>query len=156
MFIEVIRQLGEQIPKSVKLEVRGSGLGYSLHYEAWRWDLVVEPDDERYERIRRRMKSPPLDGETLVLPSSTTLGTIDAPLGVGPWVPFLPKAVAMKLTMVDVVESVQSAVTAATKAPWPGRGFRVRAEQDGEVVRLWFGDEQGNIIPAATLPLAAW
>jgi hypothetical protein len=74
-----------------------------------------------------------------------------SPAGFGAWIPLLPRALAMKLAMIDVVETIQQAVSDADGKPWPGNGFRVHAEHQGDSVRLWFEDPNGAAIPAAVL-----
>lgn len=67
-----------------------------------------------------------------------------SPGGFGAWIPFLPRTLAVKLAMIDVVETIQQVVTGAHDKPWPGQGFKVRAEHQGASVRLVRGPERRN------------
>ncbi len=61
-----------------------------------------------------------------------------APLGVGTWIPLLPRQLDAKLSAISVVELVHEVVTDARGSPWPGPEYRVRAKVSGGQVFAWF------------------
>lgn len=71
-------------------------------------------------------------------------GTL-APLGLGPWVPLLPRKLAAKLTVQDALETVQDTISAVARSPWPGPGYKVRVEARKSGVRTWFDNGEQQI-----------
>ena len=76
-----------------------------------------------------------------------------APLGIGPWVPFLPRRLAARLTAIAALEMIQDVVSTAHGWPWPELGFDVHAATDEHGVAVWFEDASGNVISAGKVRL---
>lgn len=76
-----------------------------------------------------------------------------APLGIGPWVPLLPRRLAARLTAIAALEMIQDVVSTAHGWPWPDLGFDVHAADDAEGVSVWFDDASGKIISAGKVGL---
>lgn len=76
-----------------------------------------------------------------------------APLGIGPWVPFLPLRLAARLTAIAALEMIQDVVSTAHGWPWPELGFDVHAATDEHGVAVWFEDASGNVISAGKVRL---
>ncbi len=68
--------------------------------------------------------------------------------GYGASVPFLPRTLATKLGMIDILETIQSVVSSDRRSPWPGPGFVVKATHDRDQIRLWFENPDGATQPA--------
>jgi hypothetical protein len=70
---------------------------------------------------------------------------VTQPLGVGTWIPFLPRNLKIKLAAIDVVEDVQDFAQRRGAVNWPFPGAEVKAQVDSKVIRVWFeapGQEQ--------------
>lgn len=152
---EVVRQLGDAIPAGVEIKVLGSGRHCVLSSTGGpRPPRTLRPGDAEYNRDRRKLGSDASpEGQDI---HEVTLGSWSgawAPWGFGAWIPFLPRKLAARLAMIDVVESVQSVVANSLDRPWPGEGFKVRAKCKGDSVRLWLEDSSGADIRAVTLGL---
>ncbi len=81
---------------------------------------------------------------------------VRASLGIGPWVPVLPRRMAARLTAIAALEMIQDAVATAQGWPWPDLGFEVHGAADRQGVWVWFEDASGRIIPAGKVgPLDA-
>jgi hypothetical protein len=152
---EVIRQLGDLVPSGVTVAIHRNGKRCVVSSEGGpRPPRAIHPGDPEYDRFRRKSKSDaPADGEAIDLATVGSFSGTWAPGGFGAWIPFLPRSLAVKLAMIDVVETIQQVVTDAYGKPWPGEGFKVRAEQQDDSVRLWFQDANGRAVPAAMLRL---
>lgn len=101
------------------------------------------------QRAPQRVASVPPAGRTR-LGSVTKLR---APLGIGPWVPFLPRRVAARRTAIAALEMIQDVVSTAHGWPWPDLGFDVRAADHDHGVSVWFEDDSGKIISAGRIAL---
>jgi hypothetical protein len=75
------------------------------------------------------------------------------PLGIGPWVPFLPRRMAARRTAIAALEMIQDVVSTAYGWPWPDLGFDVRAADDDHGVSVWFEEASGKIISAGRIAL---
>jgi hypothetical protein len=82
-----------------------------------------------------------------------TVTKLRAPLGIGPWVPFLPRRLAARRTAIAALEMIQDVVSTAHGWPWPDLGFDVHAADDGNGVSVWFEDASGKIISAGHVSL---
>lgn len=76
-----------------------------------------------------------------------------APLGIGPWMPLLPRRMAARRTAIAALEMIQDVVSTAHGWPWPDLGFDVRAADDADGVSVWFEDAYGKTISAGTVAL---
>ena len=65
-------------------------------------------------------------------------------VAVGPWVPFLPRALATRLTAIDALELIQDLVDGRTATRWPEGKRKVFAEVRDDQVMLAFADENGG------------
>ena len=99
---------------------------------------MIGPSDPDYQRAARRMGV--TDGRELhMMPMSSGSGSF-APFGLGPWIPFLPRRVAARLTAVAAMEYVRDAVSNACSAPWPAPEVTTHARVQGSAVHLWFNN----------------
>lgn len=76
-----------------------------------------------------------------------------SPAGYGAWIPFLPRTLATKLAMIDILESIQDTISGGSDGPWPGEGFTVKAGEDGNQIHLWFESPSGARSNQITLPI---
>jgi hypothetical protein len=149
--LEVLRQLGDRLPPDFKIKIDGGYLSTSKGPQPTETFRTGAPG---YEEARRHLgRHAPLDDRPIhekVLAHDSGTWAI---FGFGAWIPFVPRKLAIKLAYIDVVETIQDFVSSESGAPWPGEGFEVRAEPDGDAVRLWFEDKSGATRPGVTLPL---
>lgn len=152
----MLRQLGDAIPVGVTITVRGKGNRcYITASHRVPEPYVVGPDDPAYAKLhgRRRRKAPRDDGNegVLVVPMGSLSGEF-SPAGYGAWIPFLPRRLANKLAMIDILESIQGTISGGSTGPWPGEGFTVKADEDGDQIRLWFESPSGTKSHHITMP----
>lgn len=110
--------------------------------------LPVQPAHAAFLK-RIKSKARPHDQDIHVVPGPARSG-VWATWGFGPWLPFLPRRLAAKLTMIDALESIQQAVTGAHQLPWPGEAYQARSQLRGDTVRLWFEDPGGTVMPVGS------
>ena len=78
-------------------------------------------------------------------PFGGAISGASATLGLGPWVPFLPRQVAAKLTVQDALETIQDAISTVARTPWPGPDYKVRVDAQPSGVRTWFDNGERQI-----------
>ena len=115
--------VSDLVPAGVDIKV--SGDGGACHLQA---SSFVRPD-----QVSRQG---PFGGAT---------SGASAALGLGPWVPFLPRKVAAKLTVQDALETIQDTISSVTENPWPGAEYKVRVDSQQSGVRTWFDNGQQQI-----------
>jgi hypothetical protein len=117
--------VADDLPTDVTVRITGEGRRCCL--EAW-----------RKPQVHKGVAVPA--GEVTI---------VAAPFGLGPWVPFLPRKTAARLTAADALELVQDVVSTASGWPWPSITAAVHAEADDRGVRVWLEDSAGRIVPSA-------
>jgi len=121
-------------------------------------DLTVQVDGTGRRCVLIAQRAPK-DPATMPPGAPARLGGVTkarASLGIGPWVPVLPRRMAARLTAIAALEMIQDAVATAQGWPWPDLGFEVHGAADRQGVWVWFEDASGTIIPAGKVgPLAA-
>jgi hypothetical protein len=150
---ELLRFLEPDVPNGVRIEIRGRGRNCSIHARGLPPpDQTITPTDPAYARIARGVKV--RDGRDLHLVGGGSFNVTGGWLGIGPWVPFLPRGLAAKLTAVDALERLQGTIASAVHDPWPGIGYEVRAEVTDDAVRLWFEGVDGARKDVGSVSLA--
>ena len=132
---ELLRLVGDLVPEHVTVTANR----YSL--QASRFDDLSRMSQEDLRRAEEEQR--PLGGA--MAGTSLTFGT---------WIPFLPRQLAARLTVVDALESIQDVLTKVIGSAWPESGFEVRAGVSAAEVRVWFENAAGNTIPVGTISRA--
>jgi hypothetical protein len=150
---DLLRLLEADLPDGVDIKVGGRGRNCSLSTVGLPPPTrTITPADREYARSARAREVD--DGRDLQLVGGGSWTGSLAFGGFGAGIPFLSRRLAAKLAAIDALESLQRVVASAIHEPWPGPGFKVRAETVDDSVRLWFEDQDGNTRSVGTISVA--
>jgi hypothetical protein len=133
---ELLRLVGDLVPADVSVTVSGHSL------EASRRDDLSQMSQEELRRAVEEQRR-------------LAFAWAGTGLAFGAWIPFLPRQLAARLTVVDALESIQDVVTRVVGSAWPEPGFEVKANTSVDAVRVWFEHAAGQTIPVGSIRLAA-
>lgn len=76
---------------------------------------------------------------------------VEAPFGVGTWIPLLPGNLAFRLAATDTLDLIRDAVREVA-ATWPAPDAVVKARAEDGGVLVWFEDASGlQVLPASRI-----
>jgi hypothetical protein len=137
----VLAAVADLMPTGVSLAVAG---GENL------WTLRRVSGDGS-EDLRNVLQVEQIPGEGVEI---STAGPVPV-FGIGPWIPFLPSFLDVKLTAEDALEFIQEVVTESIGEPWPAGLPNVRSSVRGQHVYLSFvSTDRRNRMPLKALPRA--
>ena len=82
---------------------------------------------------------------------SITSRGVQAPFGLGTWIPLVPGKLAFRLAVTDALDLIRDAVCRVA-ATWPAPDATVKAKSGNGGVLVWFEDSSGRqVLPACRI-----